>query len=248
MPDLAVLAAAFFAVAVLYSAVGNAGGTGYLAVMALFEVAPERMKPTALLLNVLVSTVAVFNFRRAGVFYPRAALPLLVGSVPFAWLGGTVSASGDWYQPLVGALLALAGVKMLTGRGHLGPVRPGERPVAHWAPSLALGAVIGALSGLTGTGGGIFLTPVLVLLGWATIHQSAGISAVFILASSAAALAGSASVGPIVGPETGVLAVVAVAGGFLGSWAGAHRLPERPLTVALGVVLMIGAARLLWPG
>lgn len=234
-------AALIFAVAALYGSVGQAGASGYLAVMALLAVPAETMKPTALVLNVLVASLATWNFRRAGQFYPRALLPLALGSVPLAWVGGTMLPSSPLYRPLVAAVLALAALRMLVPRK--GEDRPGE-PRIPWVPALLLGAGIGLVAGFTGTGGGVFLSPALVLLGWAGVRQSAGVTAPFILLNSLAALAGT-GLGPGVwSAETAIYAVAAGVGGFLGSWLGANRLPERPLTVALGVVLALAAVRL----
>lgn len=243
MTETWILAVAFVGVAALYSSVGHAGASGYLAVMALVGVAPERMKPTALALNVLVSAIAVVNFHRAGRLRARQTLPFLLGSAPMALLGGAVHPTATWYRPLLGAVLVVAALRQLIPRRASASTAPLAQvpPV----PAALVGAGIGLLSGLTGTGGGIFLSPLLLALGWADMRGSAGICALFILVNSAAGLLGGAlSVGAL-HPHVGVLAVAAGLGGAVGSWLGASRLPERPLMVALGAVLLIAAGKLL---
>lgn len=243
MSETLSLAIAFLLVAAIYSSVGHAGASGYLATMALVGVAPERMKPTALLLNIVVGLIAVVNFRRAGVFYPRAVLPFALGSIPMAFVGGAYHPASAWYRPLVAVVLAFAAARLFIPRAK---AAEGDRaePYAPWAAAVPMGAGIGLLAGLTGTGGGIFLTPLLVGLGWAGVRQSAGISAMFILVNSVAGLAGNATILPSLTPETALLAVAAGVGGFIGSWLGANRIPERPLAILLGIVLLIASAKL----
>lgn len=243
MPETALLALLFLLVAALYGSVGHAGASGYLAVMALVGVAPERMKPTALVLNIIVATLATWNFRRAGVFYPRQVLPLALGSVPMAFVGGSIHASSPWYRPLLALVLAVAAARLLLRRPAPAGAGPTE-PRLPWLASMGIGAGIGLLSGLTGTGGGIFLTPLIVFLGWATVRQSAGISALFILVNSVAGLAGNSSSAPAPTADLALLAGAAAVGGFAGSWLGASRLPERPLSMLLGAVLSIAAIKL----
>ncbi len=243
MSETVVLAALFLLVAALYGSVGHAGASGYLAVMALVGVAPERMKPTALVLNIIVASLATWNFRRVGIFYPRQVLPLALGSVPLAFVGGAIHASSQWYRPLVALVLTVAAARLLLKRPAAASTGPVE-PRVPWLPSVFIGAAIGLLSGLTGTGGGIFLTPLLVFFGWATIRQSAGLSALFILVNSVAGLAGSATSAPAPTSDLAILAASAAVGGFTGSWLGASRLPERPLSIALGLVLAIAAIKL----
>ncbi len=244
MHETATLCVLFFAIAALYGSVGHAGASGYLAVMALVGVAPAQMKPTALVLNIAVATIATLNFRRAGVFYPRQVLPLVLTSVPMAFLGGMARPEATWYRPLVAAVLVVAASRALFRPQPAAGSAPA--PAVPWPAALALGAVIGGLSGLTGTGGGIFLSPVVIAMGWATVRQSAGLSALFILLNSIAGLAGHAASMPALGVHTFALLAAASAGGFLGSALGAQRLPERPMSAALALVLLIAAAKLVW--
>jgi uncharacterized membrane protein YfcA len=241
--DTLLLAAAFFAVAALYGSVGHAGASGYLAVMALVGVAPERMKPTALVLNILVATLATLNFRRAGVFYPRAVFPFAVGSVPMAFLGGSLPATHAAFKPALAFVLAAAAARLFLPAGISRKEGP-EEPRVGWGTGIALGAGIGLLAGLTGTGGGIFLSPLLVFAGWATVRQSAGVSALFILVNSISGLAANASKLPAASVDLALLAGAAGVGGFVGSRLGASRIPSRPLGIVLGVVLVIAAGKL----
>lgn len=243
MSHTLLVAVLFFVVAVLYGSVGHAGASGYLAVMALVGVAPDQMKPTALLVNIVVASIATVNFARAGVFYPRQVLPLVVGSVPLAFVGGAIHPSTTWYRPLVAIVLVVAAARALSRRAAIDDLDAGE-PRVPWVAAVVIGAAIGFLSGLTGTGGGIFLSPLVVFLGWATVRQSAGLSSLFILLNSLAGLAGSATAMPALTWDTAALTGAAAVGGFVGSWVGANRMPERPLSIALGAVLVVAAATL----
>lgn len=243
MLELGLLAVVFFAVAVVYGSVGNAGASGYLAVLALAGFPPERTRPVALVANVVVAGLAAWNFARSGRFHPKQALPVVLGSAPAAFLGGLVDPTTPWVRPLVAAVLLLASARALLPRPASEEATDGPRvPVV---AGVVLGAAIGAVSGVTGTGGGILLVPAMVALGWASVRQSAGISALFILANSLAALAGiSVGSDPVPLAEVTVLATAAGLGGFVGSWLGANHLPERPLSIALGVVLAVAAVRM----
>lgn len=243
MHETILLGLLFFAVAVLYGSVGHAGASGYLAVMALVGVPPAQMKPTALALNIVVATIATINFRRVGVFYPKQVLPLALTSVPMAFLGGMVHPSATWYRPLVAAILVVAAARAMFKPPNSDSAA--QEPQVPWPAALVIGGVIGVLSGLTGTGGGIFLTPLVVFLGWATVRQSAGMSALFILVNSIAGLVGNTAAMPTPSADLVLMVCAAAAGGFLGSSLGASRLPERPLAIALALVLLIAAAKLV---
>lgn len=248
-PDLALaLAAAFVVVAALYSSVGHAGASGYLAVMALAGVAPAVMRPTALALNILVASVTVLRFARAGYFSWRGLWPFLVGSVPLAAVGGALRLTDRAYYLAVAFALLVAALTVVR-RAWREPLASDTGPVAPpLVPAVAIGAVIGLLSGLTGTGGGIFLSPVVLLLRWAGPRQTAGISAPFILANSAVALAaGSATWAEIPRELPWFLAAVLV-GAAAGTWLGVRRLSPRALLVLLAVVLAIAAGKLVLTG
>jgi uncharacterized membrane protein YfcA len=239
------LAIAFFVVAAVYGSVGHAGASGYLAVMALLDVPSEQMKPLALALNIVVALISTANFRAAGIFYPRQLLPFVLTSAPLAFMGGAVHASWTGYRPLLAGVLFVAAARMMLSRPTTEPEHEQPVPNPPPGPSLLAGGAIGLLSGLTGTGGGIFLTPLMLHMRWATIRQSAGLSAPFILINSLAGLAGSTSTAPALTPSLLRLVVIAAAGGAIGSWLGARRLPERALLKLLGVVLLVAAFKLV---
>jgi uncharacterized membrane protein YfcA len=238
-----VLALLFFAAAILYGMVGHAGASAYLAAMGLLGVAPEVMKPTALTLNILVSIIVTYRFARAGFVRPAAAVPFLIGSVPAAFIGGAVVLPAEVYRPLVGAILLFASFRFGVTAG-----RPAEEfaPRAPFPFAVVSGAVIGLLAGLTGTGGGIFLTPLLIATGWAGTRFAAGTSAIFILANSVSGLAGNVgAVGNIPAAIPFWLIVVAI-GGAIGSDLGSRRLPAPWVRRGLAAVLLVAGLKLIF--
>src|SRR5688572_33488871 len=240
-----IVAAMFFVVAVLYSTVGHAGASGYLAVMGLAGLAPEVMRPTALLLNVAVAAFTTWRFREARFFDLKALAPLVAASVPCAFIGGTIRLPTPLYQGIVGAIL-LASTAVLVWRAYSPRFQGEERPVRMpLVPSLALGGAIGLLSGLTGTGGGIFLSPVILLMGWAGPKATAGIAAPFILVNSIAGLTGSSLAAQSIPPAIFAFVACALAGALLGTWLGIRKLPPRALVVTLAVVMAIAGLKLV---
>jgi uncharacterized membrane protein YfcA len=241
---VAILAALFFAAALLYASVGHAGASAYLAAMALVGVAPETMRPTALALNVFVATIVVVRFWSAGHLPWRQLVPFVIGSIPLAFIGGTIDVPGAVYRPMVALVLLVGAWRLATS----GSAERSQGETAGVPPLLgvASGAGIGLLAGLTGTGGGIFLTPLLVLAGWTRTRDAAGLSGAFILANSASGLAGLAT-GGVSLPPTIPLWIGAVAvGGLIGSWLGARRFSILSLRRALAVVLVLAAAKLVF--
>jgi hypothetical protein len=233
------LVTCIFAAALLYSSVGHAGASGYLAAMAIFGVAPESMRPAALVLNILVATIATVRFYRANCFCWSIFWPFALASVPFAFLGGALSLPGTIYKEVVGLVLLFAAYRLFRN-GIADATKRIPAPLG-----LLCGAGIGLLSGLTGTGGGIFLSPLLLFMGWAETKQSAGVSAAFILVNSVAGVAGLFTK-PVVLPS--VLAywvVAAVGGGLLGSELGSKRLGNPTLRRLLAVVLVIAGGKLM---
>ena len=186
------LAALFFAAALLYSSVGHAGASAYLAAMALVGVPPAIMRPTALILNLFVATIVTVRFARAGHLPWRSLVPLAIGSVPAAFIGGSIDLPGEVYRLLVAAVLLVGAWRLATAPALADDA---DHPGVPWLAGIASGAAIGLLAGLTGTGGGIFLTPLLVLAGWTGTRDAAGLSGSFILVNSIAGLAGLQSGG-----------------------------------------------------
>lgn len=234
------LAALIFLAAVLYSSVGHAGASGYLAAMALFGVAPEVMKPSALALNVLVATIATWRFYRAGCFDWKIFWPLAVVSVPAAFIGGYVTLPGELYKPVVGVVLIYAAWRSFVAA-------PVERETAapHRGWLLGSGVALGFLSGITGVGGGIFLSPLLILCAWAPTRTVSGIAAAFILVNSVAGLAGVLAKNPVLPDAVPLWAVAAVIGGLIGSGYGARRFGGAALKRVLAVVLVIAGGKML---
>lgn len=246
MEQTVIVAVGFAAMAMLYSSVGHAGASGYLAIMAIAGVEPALMRPTALVLNIAVAAIVIVRFARAGQVDWRALLPFVAASIPLAFIGGAITLPTAAYRPLVGVVLLVA-----AARFFIAAARPptGEGPVTvPAAPAAAIGGGVGLLSGLTGTGGGIFLTPLLLLFGWASPRRAAGLSAGFILANSAAGLAGNvASVGSVPPTVALWLPVVAI-GALVGSGLGAARLSQPALRRALAVVLVVAGLKLIFLG
>jgi uncharacterized membrane protein YfcA len=244
----ALLATIFLVVAAVYSTVGHAGASGYLAVMALVGVAPGVMRPVALALNIVVAAIASVRFAQAGYFNARALVPFLIGSIPFAALGGAWRIGGSAYRVLLGCvLLVSAGILAWRALNAAQLLATESRPITRIpiAAAVAIGAGIGLLSGLTGTGGGIFLSPLLLLAHWANARQTAGISAPFILCNSTAGLLAGTLTWASVPPQLPWLAVAVIAGGLLGSWLGTRRLAPPALLGTLAVVLVLAAGKLL---
>ena len=243
-PESLLLALLFLAAATLYASVGHAGASAYIAAMALLGLAPEVMRPTALVLNLFVAAIVVVRFTRAGHLPWRSLIPLVAGSIPAAFIGGGIDLPGELYRPLV-AVVLLAGAWRLATASNPDPdtARRGVPIIA----GLLAGAAIGLLAGLTGTGGGIFLTPLLVLAAWTGTRDAAGLSGAFIGLNSIAGLGGLAVGGGLVLPEPLPLWIVAViAGGLIGSWLGAARFSIVGLRRVLAVVLVLAAAKLVF--
>ena len=243
-PDELLLTALFFAAALLYSSVGHAGASAYLAAMALVGVAPATMRPTALVLNVFVATIVIVRFSRAGHLPWRNLVPLAIGSVPMAFLGGVIVLPGELYRPLVAIVLLAAAWRLATAVAS-----PADEPEERGVPVLAgvaAGAAIGLLAGLTGTGGGIFLTPLLVLAAWTGTREAAGLSGAFILVNSIAGLAGVLTGGLSLPPAIPLWVASVAAGGLIGSWLGAARFSVLNLRRALAFVLVLAAGKLVF--
>ncbi len=241
MADAAILALLIFAAALLYSSVGHAGASGYLAAMALFGLAPGAMKPTALALNILVASIATVKYYRARCFSWSLLWPFAIASIPFAFLGGSLTLPSSVYKQVVGAILLFSAYYLFR---HAQTSAPKTKSIPVFLGILC-GAGIGLLSGLTGIGGGIFLSPLLLFLGWAETRQTSGVAAAFILVNSAAALLGHWSSVRNLPDSIVLLAVAAAAGGMIGSELGSRWLASQVLRRLLGIVLVIAGLKLM---
>ncbi len=241
--QFALLCSIIVVVALLYSSVGHAGASGYLVAMALFGIAPAVMKPSALILNILVASIGTFQFWRAGAVRWRLLAPFAAGSIPMAFWGGTISLSSTAYRVILGVLL-IYGAWRLAARV---PTTEQVSPMSHWGLGVALGAGVGFLAGLVGIGGGIFLSPLLLLRRWATARETAGVSVSFILVNSVAGLLGHISAVRSVPTVVPVLAACAMGGGLVGSTMGARYLSFKSLRYLLALVLAIAGTKLLMP-
>lgn len=229
----------------LYSTVGHGGASAYLALAALVGLPRETMVPVALSLNVLVTSLGLWHYGRAGYFSPRLLFPFVVASVPLAFVGGSLEIPPRLFALLLGIALLLAALRLL-GWGRAGAVVAHEgNPRLLWPLGLVLGALLGFLAGLIGVGGGIFLSPLLLFLGWADPKRTAAVSAAFIGLNSLSGLAAHALRGT---PDWGLLwplLIVVALGGGLGSRLGARRFPPVVVQRLLGAVLLVAATKLL---
>ncbi|UPT76042.1 MAG: sulfite exporter TauE/SafE family protein [Elusimicrobiota bacterium] len=237
---MTLLALGVLVVAFLYACVGHAGASGYIAVMTLCGVVPAELKPAALVLNILVATVGTIQFCRAGHFSWRLFWPFAVVSAPFAFLGGLLSLPAAALKAALGVVLLFSAARFLWN--------PGEKPGAAPPPvpaALGAGAALGLLSGLTGTGGGIFLTPLALIMGWGATKTVAGVSAAFILVNSISGLAGLLGSGGGVPSFVWPLAGAALVGGAIGSHLGSRRLAPAAIRRLLSAVLVIAGLKLI---
>ncbi len=239
------LTALFLVMAVLYSSVGQGGGSGYLAAMALLGVAPENIRQTALTLNVVVAGIGLVKFARAGFFDGRLCLHFIVASVPAAFVGGVLSLPAEIFKPVVAVILLWAAALLLWRPPP--PVREdGKRPPL--PASLGAGGAIGVLSGLIGIGGGIFLAPLLILKGWANPKTTAALSSAFILANSLAALMGVLSHSRTFPALLPVWMGVVALGGWIGADVGARRLSPGALQRLLAGILVLASLKIFLAG
>lgn len=232
---------AVFAVAVLYSSVGHGGASGYLAVMAFLAVSPAVTRPTALVLNLFVASIAFVQFYRAKHFDWKIFLPFAVASVPFAFLGGMIQLPTTVYKIILGITLMLAAIRLAVNLKSEGEPRAPQIWIC-----LIIGAILGLVSGLVGVGGGIFLTPILLLMNWTETKKAAGISALFILVNSISGLLGNyAQVLQL--PSTVVWWIIAaIIGGIIGSTLGSYRFNSITLRRALAFGLLIAGLKLIF--
>ena len=239
--DIALLAGAFLIVAALYSSVGHAGATGYLAVMAIAGMSPALMKPTALTLNIIVASIATLKYYKRGAFSWQLFLPLVLASFPFAYLGGRITLPPEYYKPLVGLFLLYAAWRAFSTTKN-SPTY--EIKAVSWPVLIACGAALGFLSGLTGVGGGVFLSPLMLLMHWAPLRVISGVAAAFILVNSLSGLAGLLSKGILIAPGLPWWAVTVLIGGFIGAEFGSGRFKPGTIQKLLAITLLIAGIKL----
>lgn len=232
--------------AILYTSVGHAGSSVYIAIMSLFGVPAQVIKPTALVLNIIVSSYTSFRYIRAKLFDLKLYVPLAVGAIPMSFLGGSIDLPSEIYKPIVGAILFFAGIMFLF---QLNPQGEKEPKHPHVAISVLTGAVIGLLSGLTGTGGGIFLSPLIIFFAWTTVKGASGTAALFILTNSVFGLLGYVSSVSSVTELPDALwlyAIAVVAGALIGTRLGIKQFSNGMVKRALGAVLLIAGTKLMF--
>ncbi|MCJ7641860.1 MAG: sulfite exporter TauE/SafE family protein [Desulfobacterales bacterium] len=235
------ICAAILIVAFLYSSVGHAGASGYIAVMTLFGLAPTVVKPAALVLNILVACLATWQFRQAGHFSWKLFWPFAISSVPFAFLGGYLNLPTQVFKILIGLVLLYSAARFL-----IRP-KPDEKPHSPTKlVSISVGAGLGLLSGLTGVGGGIFLTPLVILMRWARTKTASAVSALFILANSISGLLGNMTTTRQLPFFALPLAIAAILGGSVGSYFGSRHFSSLSIKRLLGIVLTIAGFKLLF--
>jgi uncharacterized membrane protein YfcA len=231
-----------FLVAFLYSSVGHGGASGYLALMAIFSITPGVMKPTALLLNLFVSLISFIQFYRGRHFNWKIFVPFAITSFPMAYVGGLISVDDNIYKKILGILLIVPIIRFL----FFANIKVQEIKKSNLVLSLLIGATIGFLSGLIGIGGGIILSPVILLLKWADMKQTAAISALFIFVNSLSGLAGQLTKGINFSPDMYGYVAVAFAGGICGAYLGSLKFKSNILKYMLAIVLMVAAYKLLF--
>jgi len=231
-----------FLVAGLYASVGHGGASGYLALMTLLSMPIATIKPVALMLNIAVSLIAFIQFYRSGFFNKKLFIPLAIASVPAAYAGGLLSIDPHLYKQLLGGLLFISAVRLAI------PLKKEVLVVQHFNIVLVvmIGASIGFLSGMIGIGGGIILSPLLILVRYSDVKTTSGISALFIFVNSIAGLLGQMKQGIEFSPSMSVMIAVAIAGGLIGSYIGARQLNISMLKKVLAVVLFIASLKLIF--
>ena len=231
-----------FLFAALYSSVGHGGASAYLALMAIFSFSPEMMKPTALILNLFVSMIAFVQFYRGDHFKWKIFLPLAIASIPMAFLGGMISIDASLYKKILGFFLFIPVIRFV----FFPNISDTMLKKNNWLYSLLIGSLLGFFSGLIGIGGGIILSPILLLLKWTNQKQTAAISALFIFVNSLSGLAGQASKGLVLSPDMIWYITFAFAGGLLGSYLGALKFNQVVLKNTLAGVLFVAGLKLIF--
>lgn len=243
--SIIVLCICFLLISFLYSSVGHAGASGYLAVMALMSFPVESIKPVSLVLNIVVSLIATYKFLKSGCFDRKVFLMFAVTSIPMAFIGGYLKIDSHWFKIFAGVFLVISAL-LLIGRQFIktsDEIKKVNLPVA-----LVIGAIIGLVSGLLGVGGGIFLSPVIIILGWATVRNASGIAALFILCNSILGLTGHYAALKSVPFETIYFLAFVAVGGFVGSHYGSQKFNNKIILGFLFLVLLSAGVKFLFVG
>ena len=227
-------------IALFYGSVGHGGATGYLALMAIFNFSPIVMKPTALVLNLVVSSIAFYHYYRSGSFKSTLFIPFSVGSIPLSFLGGYIDVDPSLYKKILAVLLLISVFKLLP----FGTKNGNKKKKLSLITALSIGAGIGFFSGLIGIGGGIILSPLIVLFNWGNIKEAAGVSALFIFVNSAAGISGQFLNNISLSPNITTLILVVLIGGFVGSYFGSKKAKSSGLKLLLCLVLLFASAKL----
>lgn len=230
-----------FCVAFLYAAVGHGGASGYLALMALYGVAPEEMKPTALMLNLFVSLTSFIQYYSRGYFLKKLFLPIAAASVPLAFIGGMITVEENIYKRILGVLLLFPIIRFFFFKN----VDDKDLKPSNLTISILIGGIVGLLSGMIGIGGGIILSPILLLLQWSNQKQTAAISAAFIFVNSVAGLSGMLTQGISFNGNMAMYIIVAFSGGLLGAYFGAKKFNQNVLKYVLASVLLVASYKLI---
>lgn len=228
----------FLLIATLYSSVGHAGASGYLAIMALLSFAPESIKPTSLILNVLVASIASYKFIGKGFFDKKIFIPVVLASVPTAFIGGYLSLDPKVFKLLAGLFLILSASMLVVKTYILERGNQSEPRKMPLSIGLITGALIGLFSGLIGVGGGIFLSPILILTNWTPVKNASGIAALFILFNSLSGLAGHVSALKSLDYDIMYWIIAVIIGGLIGSNIGSSRVNSKIIVALLFIVLI----------
>lgn len=238
--DIIILSAIILVVAILYSSVGQGGASAYLAAMGVFSLAPVVMKPTALILNILVAGIGSISYYRTGAFEPNIFWPFVLGSIPMAWWGSTIPASPLIYKFILGTILIFTSCWVLSKKNN----QKNKIKKSFFPLKVALGGVIGFLAGFTGIGGGVLLSPILILNHWAEPRKTSGIAAAFIFVNSIVGILGHLSVSQFPPSFICYFIVAAGIGGLIGSFLGSKKLTGKSIKKVLAIILLLAGIQL----
>ncbi len=234
-----------FIAALLFSSVGHGGATAYLAAMALVAVTPETMRPAALILNIFVASIALYKFYQVRAFSIQLFLPLALSAVPFAFVGGLLTLPGHFYKPVIGITLVFAGWHIFSGAKKIGIEQIKQ---VSTVTLILIGSALGFLSGLTGIGGGVFLSPILLGFKWAETKVVSGVAAGFILVNSMSGLIGVMTKSPTLPTHLPYWVAAVILGGLLGSVYGSRKLANPTIRKILAVILVFAGLKMLVNG